>query len=335
MADNDMSFRQRAVIEFLVKVEIPAAEIHQRFTSAYGSMCMGAISVRIWVKHFKDGNTILQNQHRCGRPRTISTERNKERADETIQDDKHMTVDTIARTLGIGEYAVQEMIESLGSLKVCARCVPRLLTEDHKGHRKAITSEMLQRYRHEGDDLMLRIVAGYESWFHHFEPEKKRQSMEMHNLHSPSNNKAKTLPSFAMVMSTVFWNAEVLTLAGFLDPGKTITAALYVQTLQNLRRALRDKPPGRNIIILHDNARPLAARFTSEAIAKMGWEALPHPSCSPDLAPFDNHLFGFVKDHLGGQRYGTMEAIQKAMCSCLRVAGTEFYRRGIFKLPER
>jgi len=28
MTDNDMSFRQRAVIEFLVKEEIPAAEIH-------------------------------------------------------------------------------------------------------------------------------------------------------------------------------------------------------------------------------------------------------------------------------------------------------------------
>jgi len=28
MADNDMSFRQRAVIELLVKEEIPAAEIH-------------------------------------------------------------------------------------------------------------------------------------------------------------------------------------------------------------------------------------------------------------------------------------------------------------------
>ena len=30
MAENDMSFRQRAVIEFLVKEEILAAEIHQR-----------------------------------------------------------------------------------------------------------------------------------------------------------------------------------------------------------------------------------------------------------------------------------------------------------------
>ena len=66
----------------------------------------------------------------------------------------------------------------------------------------------------------------------------------------------------------------------------------------------------------------------------MGWEVLPHPSYSPDLAPSDYHLFGFVKDQLRGQSYETMEAIQKAVRQCLRMAGTEFYRRGIFKLPE-
>jgi truncated hemoglobin YjbI len=62
MADNDMSFRQHAVIEFLVKEEIPAAEIHQRLQRAYGSVCMGASSVRRWVKHFKDGNTSIQDE---------------------------------------------------------------------------------------------------------------------------------------------------------------------------------------------------------------------------------------------------------------------------------
>ena len=50
MTDNDMSFRQRAVIEFFVKEEIPAAEIHQTLQRAYGSVCMGASSVRRWVK---------------------------------------------------------------------------------------------------------------------------------------------------------------------------------------------------------------------------------------------------------------------------------------------
>jgi len=67
----------------------------------------------------------------------------------------------------------------------------------------------------------------------------------------------------------------------------------------------------------------------------MGWEVLLHPSYSPDLAPSDYHLLGFVKDQLRRQGYETTEAIQKAVRQCLRMAGTEFYRRGIFKLPER
>ena len=84
--------------------------------------------------------------------------------------------------------------------------------------------------------------------------------------------KAKTVPSAALVMGTVFWDAERLILAEFLERGQTITAACYVQTLHKLRRALRDKRPGRNIIILHYKARSHAACLTSEAIAKMGWE---------------------------------------------------------------
>jgi len=77
MADNDMLFRQRAVVDFIVKEEIPAAEIHQSLQRAHGSVCMGASSVRRWVKHFKDGNTSIQDEPRSGRPRTASTERTR------------------------------------------------------------------------------------------------------------------------------------------------------------------------------------------------------------------------------------------------------------------
>ena len=46
MANNHVSFRQHAVIEFLVKEEIPAADIHHRIQCVYGDLCMGASSVR-------------------------------------------------------------------------------------------------------------------------------------------------------------------------------------------------------------------------------------------------------------------------------------------------
>ena len=77
MADSDVSFRQLAVIEFLVKEETFAAEIYLRFQRTYGDVCMGASSVRRWVKHFKVGNTSIQDEPRSRRPRTASMGRNK------------------------------------------------------------------------------------------------------------------------------------------------------------------------------------------------------------------------------------------------------------------
>ena len=74
MADNDMSFRQLAVIEFPVKKEIPFAENHQRLQRAYGSVCMGSSSVRRWVKHFKGGKTEAIQKAVCQCLRMAGTE---------------------------------------------------------------------------------------------------------------------------------------------------------------------------------------------------------------------------------------------------------------------
>jgi transposase len=112
---------------------------------------MGASSVRLWVKYFKDGNTGIQDQPISGRPRTASTEPNEKRVDEIIKEDRCVMLDAVATKLGIAHNAVQEMIGSLGYQNICAYWVPHLLTEDNKVHEKAITSEMLWRYRDEGD----------------------------------------------------------------------------------------------------------------------------------------------------------------------------------------
>ena len=95
----------------------------------------------------------IQDQPRSGRLQTASTEPNKKRVDEIIKEDRRATLDEIATKLGIGHSAVQEMIGSLGYRKISVRWVPHLLTEDYKVQGKAITSEMLWRYRDEGDDF--------------------------------------------------------------------------------------------------------------------------------------------------------------------------------------
>jgi hypothetical protein len=85
---NTQLFCQHAVNELLVKEVNSAGAIYGRLCDVYGDVCMSASSVRRWVKHFKDGNTDIADQPRCGRPRTATTERNKQKVDELLTQDQ-------------------------------------------------------------------------------------------------------------------------------------------------------------------------------------------------------------------------------------------------------
>jgi transposase len=85
MAVTGISFRQRAVNEFLVKEGYSEGVIYKRLHDVYGDACMGVSSVRRWVKQFKDGKTDIADEPRCGRPRTAATERNKQKVNELIR----------------------------------------------------------------------------------------------------------------------------------------------------------------------------------------------------------------------------------------------------------
>jgi plasmid stabilization system protein ParE len=109
---------------------------------------MGASNVRRWVKHFKDGNTDIADQPRCGRQRTAATERNKQKVDELIRQDRRITFREIVAQLVVEHHAVQEMMEILGYRKVCSSWVPRLLTgtEEHKRLGTALPSTLQREF---------------------------------------------------------------------------------------------------------------------------------------------------------------------------------------------
>jgi transposase len=90
MAVTDV-FLQRAVIKFLMKEENLAGVIYEWLRDVYGDACIGVSIVRRWVKHFKDGNTDIADQPRCGRLRTAATESRIQEVDELIRQDQRIT----------------------------------------------------------------------------------------------------------------------------------------------------------------------------------------------------------------------------------------------------
>jgi hypothetical protein len=81
-------------------------------------------------------------------------------------------------------------------------------------------------------------------------------------------------------------------LVAYTSPGSTINAAAYQETLKRLKEAIWKNRPGLlTAVLLHVRAQPHSAVTTVHLLNSWGWEIVPHPPYSPDLALLDFHLF--------------------------------------------
>ena len=117
---------------------------------------------------------------------------------------------------------------------------------------------MLERFDAEGEAFWSRIVTGDETWAHHYQPEKKRQSVEYQHPQSPRKKKFKTTPSAGKVMITIFWDIDGVILVVVMALGETFSSDVYIRTLQKLKQRYRRVRPNKNpgdMLIQLDNAR--------------------------------------------------------------------------------
>lgn len=335
-----LRFKQRAVIEFLTAENVHPIEIHRRLIAVYGEDVVVDVStVRRWARRSSDsepGRAELKDGARCGRPVTSTNDRNQQLIEEMIQENRRVSQQHLADSVGISRERVQHSIQLLGYRKVCARWVPRQLTDPMKQRRADACQALMQQYNREKDDFLNSVVTGDETWVHHYEPESKRASMEFRRKGSPSPRKFKTFPSAGKLMLTVFWDMNGVILIEFLQPGSTVNSDSYTKTLSNLKARIRRVRPEMEVVHLqHDNARPHTSAQTTSHIQKLGFTVLDHPAYSPDLAPSDYHLFPKLKEHLRGRRYQSDEELKTVVRRWLRDQDRQFYADGICKLPVR
>ncbi|GFT23630.1 HTH_48 domain-containing protein [Trichonephila clavipes] len=74
-----------------------------------------------------------------------------------------------------------------------------------------------------------------------------------------------------------------------------VTLDLYSQQLERVQKTLHQKEPAlvnrKDVLLLHDSAKPYVEREVNNTIHKLGWEALCHPPYLPDLALSDYPFF--------------------------------------------
>ena len=88
----------------------------------------------------------------------------------------------------------------------------------------------------------------------------------------------------------------------FLAKKSTITGAYYANLLDQLSTAIREKCRGKlskGILLQQDNAGAHTCKIALDAVERNGYELIPHPAYSPDLAPSDYFLFTNLKKDIG------------------------------------
>jgi histone-lysine N-methyltransferase SETMAR len=124
----------------------------------------------------------------------------------------------------------------------------------------------------------------------------------------------------------------------FQKCGENVNSASYCEILLKLPDPIHRKLSGqvaRGVLLHHDNARPHTVRATQERIQELQWEFLEHPPYSPDLSPSDFHLFGSLKNHLGGKRFSDDEEVETEVRKWLGRQSKDFYVAGFDALVKR
>ena len=300
-----MSTEQRTNLKFLVRLGKTPTEALGLLQQVYGNEAMSRCRVFEWHKRFKEGREDVEDDPRSGRPSTSKTEENVERVRQKVRSDRRLTVRMIANELSMNSERVWTIItEELGMRKICAKMVPRLLTDEQKERRVEVCQDILTRLETD-PNLLGRTITGDESWIFEYDPFTKRQSLEWKSPTSPRPKKARMSKSKVKVMLIAFFDVRGIVHKEFLPQGQTINQHIYKDILRRLMQSVREKRQElwdeKSWVLHHDNAPSHNALSIREFLAKNNIAVMDQPPYSPDLVPCDIFCFQNSKEPLKEQ----------------------------------
>ena len=99
-----------------------------------------------------------------------------------------------------------------------------------------------------------------------------------------------------------------------LPPNRTINSVVYIEQLTKLNNVVEEKRPEltnrKGVVFHHDNARRHTSLVTRQKLLELGWDVLPHPPYSPDLAPSDYFLFRSLQNSLNDENFNNDDDIK-------------------------
>lgn len=133
------------------------------------------------------------------------------------------------------------------------------------------------------------------------------------------------------VMATIIWNPHDFYVIDFLPQNMKYNSSYFIdnvlQPLSQKKTTIWSLSNKRKIWLNLDNAKIHNSAISMQKTVELGFKRPPHPPYSPDLAPSDFFLFGYVTGRLRGQKFNSFDELEERIIEILHSIPSETLKR--------
>jgi len=185
------------------------------------------------------------------------------KAAELLENDQRLMLRELSASRNISFECTQHIVtEILQMRRVCARWVPRNLTEEQMQQQVQVCTNTVQMSEMI-PNFLTSIVTCDELWIHHYDLLSQQQSSVWKHSNSPPPKKFCSSLSAGKVMFLLFFDAHGMILQHWVPHGQIVNGDYYANILKtHFRGAMRKRRLDllkKQWFLLQDNARPHTA----------------------------------------------------------------------------
>jgi len=155
------NLEQRCAIKFCVRLNENATETYEKLIRAYGEIAVSRAQVFRWHKAFLDDHESVEDEPRSGRPCTSKTDENVTKVRALVRSDRSLILRMIGSELNLNDQTVHGILtEELGMQKICAKLVPKILTNEQKENRRNVCLDLLERVEND-KNFLKHVITGH------------------------------------------------------------------------------------------------------------------------------------------------------------------------------
>jgi histone-lysine N-methyltransferase SETMAR len=322
----DLKIQQRSVIRYYCLREKSNKQIREKLKQAYPRDAFTLRAVEKWAARFRSGQTTVKDEPRSGRPADTDF---GDAVRRLLEEQPRASSRDISKALCSPRTTVLRVLRELGLQFFSARWVPHRLTDEQKHMRVEISQEILDMINRLGPRQRDYLITGDESWMYW---DNNIRGMWAEDRADVPMNAKRTVSSKKTMVSVYFSRQGIISIE-FLPRKQKYNSLFFTETiLPSIEDKLAERRPelrARGAHLHIDNAKPHTARRSTEEIRRMGINQVPQPPYSPDLAPCDFFLFGYLKNRLEGQQFLNEEAVVDAVTAILETIPIELFSRAM------